>query len=925
MSKTRVTEPLSVVEETTASSVISPSRTHSEGKKAKPILKRRPSIDRLQKERSENVRKIEIIENITKKKLPPVEKSKKVTKDSNPTVDQLKVALLTPYKMNLNHGQVASNIARYAGTFFVLIGAFLTVYNMDGTLYLFGQSQTAQTTAFTCLPGSECLTNTTSSGVPAGTNTTPDVDIQIELGTNTTNTIVGTVPIHITVPLASRVDLMAVSKTGNQVVQVGTASRVSDLVWRTYWQTQGVTDAEYTLKAVVTNQFGTYTREKSTVYAVLNHPVDTTPVVTPTPTPVSAISTTTEPTTAASTTSNTGVVSTSTPVASPTVLTNTTPLKVTLTTTGIQSGFTQIKTIVEGAGSVKHYIRPRGDMSITTLGSAVLTQIGEWKYSFDTTRVPDGIYDIKTQALFLNGTSNVTTLEAVQIVNAKTTTGTSTEKIPTTPAISPVATMEVPGLELPISIVLPVASPLSKIVDAYITVNGATFVEMYVTPQSSLVPRFVGLGAKQTDTVWKYRLDTTLLPNGSYSLFAKVRHQYGDSISEKTSITIRNVAVSVVPPDKIAYADTLTSVSHESEQILNPVAPKQDEFRIGTTSSETITELADEEGKSEIEKNLGDAYTREVDDTLIAFEKDSTRIMEEYARALRINDTEKTLVLLEELNKRREDVIKTLSLDGENPETMRTLNDHTGTIIKDLRERTERSESVLKERLGENISKDSDSDSITDFDEVNLYKTDPFNADSDSDGFIDGIEVLGGFDPKNAEPEANIAYESPKENGVTRDDLLTVDHITTVTDDNNKESLPKAHLGGKALPYSFVTLYIFSTPIVITVKTDKEGNWSYIFDKELDDGDHEVYVGITDNAGKIVAKSNPLSFVKTAEAFTPVSANSGVAKVETPEEPALLNGSMMLAIGSIAIVALGLVLILLGLHVKPKEEVLQPA
>jgi hypothetical protein len=245
------------------------------------------------------------------------------------------------------------------------------------------------------------------------------------------------------------------------------------------------------------------------------------------------------------------------------------------------------------------------------------------------------------------------------------------------------------------------------------------------------------------------------------------------------------------------------------------------------------------------------------------------------------------------------------------------IEEYIEKVMGELQNRTEASEKLIKDRLGIDVMKDSDTDGITDYDEVNLYKTNPQSADSDNDGFIDGIEILNGYNPNDDAREANIAYESPKEQGILRDDILTISHVTTATDPTLAR--PKAHIGGTGLPNSFVTLYIFSTPIIVTVKTDAKGNWSYVFDKELEDGEHQLYVGMTDNAGKIVAKSNPLAFVKTAEAFTPVDAENEV--LVTPVEPSLLGDRALLVVGSVCVVALGLVLLLLGLHVRPKEAV----
>ncbi len=51
-------------------------------------------------------------------------------------------------------------------------------------------------------------------------------------------------------------------------------------------------------------------------------------------------------------------------------------------------------------------------------------------------------------------------------------------------------------------------------------------------------------------------------------------------------------------------------------------------------------------------------------------------------------------------------------------------------------------------RLGTNKEEaDSDGDGLFDREEVKVYRTDPLNTDSDKDGYADGIEVKGGYNP----------------------------------------------------------------------------------------------------------------------------------------------------------------------------------
>jgi len=42
---------------------------------------------------------------------------------------------------------------------------------------------------------------------------------------------------------------------------------------------------------------------------------------------------------------------------------------------------------------------------------------------------------------------------------------------------------------------------------------------------------------------------------------------------------------------------------------------------------------------------------------------------------------------------------------------------------------------------------DTDKDTLSDYNEIYVYKTDPFNPDTDGDGYKDGAEVKGGYNP----------------------------------------------------------------------------------------------------------------------------------------------------------------------------------
>ncbi|MEK7598675.1 MAG: Ig-like domain-containing protein [Patescibacteria group bacterium] len=134
-----------------------------------------------------------------------------------------------------------------------------------------------------------------------------------------------------------------------------------------------------------------------------------------------------------------------------------------------------------------------------------------------------------------------------------------------------------------------------------------------------------------------------------------------------------------------------------------------------------------------------------------------------------------------------------------------------------------------------------------------------------------------------AEEKNKFPIGNPRENGEVRKEELSVSNVELVSLNDTKNVL----LTGKGLSSTPVYIYIYSDlPMILSTVTDSNGNWSYVLDKQLADGQHEVYVVVTDNTGKITAKSEPLFFVKTAEAITviPSAEASALNKAASPVE-----------------------------------------
>lgn len=463
---------------------------------------------------------------------------------------------------------------------------------------------------------------------------------------------------------------------------------------------------------------------------------------------------------------------------------------------------------------------------------------------------------------------------------------------------------------------------------------GAESVGFYVEPESSASPIFLG-AAKKVDQIWVYEWDTRKNPDGNYRFFAIAKNSLKRLLSNGTLVSVKN---NVATTDTFVKDSTEIDTEPEYADTTRPLLQKEitadtnEEEIISTESNELkydpiLSDDVEAEDIFEIEKQV--TAERETLDLLQRYKTDFDAEVKSLREAVESGDENQIQYSINKLNDLKNFVLDESAADvtdGSRQLVEAKLAEEIHTIESNVR----KTEEIVKKRIGEAVTTDTDNDGITDFDEINIYKTDPNVADSDADGVSDSDEILAGFDPINSSKEAVVQFESPKERGIVREDLLVVEKIERApepsdneTEDNAKPLAP-AVVNGKGLPNSYVTLYIYSTPTIVTVKTEADGSWSYRFDKELEDGEHQVYVGVTDNAGKIVAKSEPLRFVKTAEAFSPVASAADQAPsaptVTATKAPDLFTDSVIWLILSVSLILIGLLLLLLGLFLHTRKQ-----
>ncbi len=439
------------------------------------------------------------------------------------------------------------------------------------------------------------------------------------------------------------------------------------------------------------------------------------------------------------------------------------------------------------------------------------------------------------------------------------------------------------------------ASVLVGIANVDVAVSeDATDITLYARRIDEQNSSLVDIAEKHFENSWIFTFDSTKLLNGEYEFFAQTKIGVGTRLSNSLKLSVSNV---------------VTNKSGDDFQIELPNKLEEPEASDSSTEPYTPTVTFDERVSDETKALIAD--NRE----------DFNELLTNYAAAKQAGDESLIRVAKEALDALQETILLDVHREDRVRDISDTISDELANRVLDLQNRIDTFDELRKQRSNGAITVDTDGDGVSNMDESKLYKTDPGLADTDDDGVADGIEIMRGYNPSDATPEAVIRFESPKETfGLTRHDALEIAEVIPLITNGitDEQTSVAAEIRGKGLPNSFVTLYVFSTPTVVTVKTDADGYFVYTFDKELEDGQHDVYVTLTDNVGAIIAQSNPFTFVKEAQAFTPVSAADEAALSPQPitEDP---GKGYALAIG-VGILGFGLILLMLGISLRKEEN-----
>ena len=424
---------------------------------------------------------------------------------------------------------------------------------------------------------------------------------------------------------------------------------------------------------------------------------------------------------------------------------------------------------------------------------------------------------------------------------------------------------------------------------------GTQGVAFYIEGGSLAAPMFLGQGIVDNTGVWKYtvNLNNNLIPNGDYQVWAQITKNGTSYRSDKFPVSINVVAAASTSQNKqleqtVSESKATIETNNNSINQATQVAAKS----IIAKTGETPDIEADINRIAQIVKDLGQLDYDLADKTAqLAIVNARIKSMNADIAALpadvvqQIKDDK--IKVLGDLNEQAKGLKQEIS-DTNDSITKKNLEKQTlaDAILASVKDKGDESgvrqtmddfEKQISQQetdIIENnriLEKDSDGDGLSDAREI-LIGSDPLNPDSNGNGILDGDEVALGYDPSKSN-NLNITYHDPQKAAPKKTDIYKFDDSNPVSSVKLSNGNMGIRFEGWGLPDSYVTLFIYSNPVIVVVKTDAQGHWTYTLDKTINDGQHTAYAAQTDGEGNIEARSEVLVFMKKGASVTKTVAN----------------------------------------------------
>ena len=397
-------------------------------------------------------------------------------------------------------------------------------------------------------------------------------------------------------------------------------------------------------------------------------------------------------------------------------------------------------------------------------------------------------------------------------------------------------------------------------------------------------PLYLGAGKQISAGVWELSIDLNAnpLPNGNYYIFAQIDR--GDiNVYHSTDVYI---AISVVFADNQEERKAREQTVAENSESVGQSEEKIQEAVRQTSEGDLIKKLNLEEKTAElanlvriirrlenlieeqtVEKEIIEAQIKRLNleianlppGVLSVIQRDKAAARE-YLKNQRDVLERKIAVAMaardDAAGKKETLIAEIIGLAG-NENEKNTLKESIAAMEREIAARE--TEIIAGRKI---LLADTDGDGLLDGREMEMG-TDPLNPDTDGDGLLDGDEAAVGYNPLTPSEFAADPIVDPRPLPPMQFEIYKVEEAVSVK--IAEDSRSAIRFSGQGLPLSYVTLFIYSAPVIVAVKTDAHGRWTYTLDKPLEDGQHSVYAARINAQGRIAARSEVYVFKKTGD------------------------------------------------------------
>jgi len=411
----------------------------------------------------------------------------------------------------------------------------------------------------------------------------------------------------------------------------------------------------------------------------------------------------------------------------------------------------------------------------------------------------------------------------------------------------------------------------------------AKSVAFYLRKGITAAPLYLGAASQSAGGIWEYAVDlnTNPLPNGNYYIFAQIDR--GDAgIYRSTDIYIAvNIASSENREQTAAMEQVVeqkAAAVERSEKIIQTAVEtiSTGEIFAGSGVKNKVEELAQlirvrlrlenllEEKNIERQNiaaqidRLNEGIQNLPPNTIALVYDDKVRARQYFEDQKKVIDEEIAAILAGIKKTAREiEIVTDLILNSAQSDSGKALMREE---IAGMEEKiAAREKEIIENR--KILLRDTDGDGLLDGQEIEAG-TNPLNPDTDGDGLLDGDEIAYGRDPLVPDeividPNISLVIIPP-----AKSDIYAVEKVKLVQLPNGDSG---TYFAGRGLANSYMTLFVYSSPVIVTVKTDEYGRWTYVLDKPLEDGQHTVYAALIGSQGQPTARSEVYVFSKKGD------------------------------------------------------------